>query len=239
MPTFTTEKAVSAFTTPINLVALFAMILMLIGWYSARLWQTPEFVEKRIRFFSPRVTQILQEKFRSKPLDWFTTQIWFWVFGTSIFIQWFICMYQGPEAWRYGFPIVTTVISSMTIQLLYPVVVPIRYGDFGREIPVQLIRFETFESSDIVNGLLYNGLPSNHLGMVITGLWLTIKVNSIDPWSGYIVLFVFFVLLAISFIFSVLYLGEHYWQDLLASCIVYPTGLISLSTIIDWVYPIA
>ena len=236
MPLFTYENAASAFASPTNLMTLGYMVLMLFFWYSARYWQTPEKIKARVKFFSPKVTQVLQKKFRHPFLDWFTSVFWFWIFGTSVFLMWFICMFQGPEAFRYGIPVVTAVSTSMFIQIFYPVVVPIRYNDFGKELPVTIIRFEVMEDSDKINGLLYNGLPSNHLGMVVTGIWLCLAVYSVDQWEGWLVLAVCFIILALIFMFAVLYLGEHYWQDLIAAIVVYSVMLTLTKYIIDIVF---
>lgn len=238
MPVFTLQRAESAFTSPSNLSALGYMILLIFFWYSARYWQTPDKIRNRVKFFSPRVTQVLQQKFRNPFLDWFTSVFWFWIFGTSIFLMWFICMFQGPGAYIYGVPVITAVSVSMFIQVLYPVVVPIRYGDFGKEVPVTIIRFEAMgKDSDKVNGLLYNGLPSNHLGMVVTGLWLTLIINQRDPWTGWLVFAGVFVILGLIFMFAVLYLGEHYWQDLVAAIIVYSVVLTITYLIVKALFP--
>ena len=117
-------------------------------------------------------------------------------------------------------------------------VVPIRYGDFGKENPVKLIRMGVMKNSDKINGLLYNGLPSNHLGMVVTGAWLSLVIYSTDPWTGWIVIAAIFVMSAIFFMFTVLYLGEHYYHDLIAAIIVYLTVLTVTKFFIDIVFPL-
>ncbi len=238
MPVFTLEQATSAFTSPTNLAALAYMMILIFFWYSARYWQTPEKINARVKFFNPSLTKKLQDRFRSPFLDWFTSVFWFWIFGVSIFLMWFICMFQGPAAYLYGIPIITAVTTSMMIQIAYPVVVPIRYADFGKELPVTLIRMDTMgANTDKVNGLLYNGLPSNHLGMVITGLWLCVTIYGIDPWKGWLVIALAFIIFAIIFMFSVLYLGEHYWQDLIAAIVVYLVVLIVVYNIVKFFFP--
>lgn len=237
MPEFTVEVATEALTDPINLTALTIMLLMIAFWYSARVWQTPEFVTKRTRFFDPSLTQKLQQRFNSPSLDKFTSFFWFQVFTLSIMFQWVICLFQGADAWRYGIPILSAVLTSFSIQLLFPVVVPIRYRDFGRDAKVRLVRLETMEVSDKINGLLYNGLPSNHLGMILTGGWLAFAVYLVDPWVGWLVVVAMFLVFVVIFAFSVLYLGEHYWQDLLAAALVYLTMLTGVKLMIDWAFP--
>lgn len=241
MPIITIEQAIVTLTTPLNLLLLGIMIIMLIVWGSARVWQTPEFVQNRARYFNPRITQILQQRFSSKFMDHFTTQAWFLVFFLTINLLWLISLFQGDQAWRYGLSILSAVITSMLIQVFFPVIVPIRYGDFGLEVPVRQIRFETFSgnSSERINGLIYNGLPSNHLGMVIAGLWLVLKINIIDPWDGWLMLAGFFILLGIIFIFTVLYLGEHFWQDLVAAFFVYSFMLLISSAFVDTFFPVS
>ncbi len=129
--------------------------------------------------------------------------------------------------WKIGFSAVFTLNLSLVIQLAFPVVVPIRYPDFNKKVEgFDLIRLNVSESSDVFNGFLYNGLPSNHLGLVITGIWLAWVSYSLSPWTGWIVISVVFVILAFLFSFCVIYLGEHYPQDLIAAALVY---LISLN----------
>jgi hypothetical protein len=239
MASFTLEKAISAFTSIPNLLTLFYMILMLVFWYSARYWQTPERIKKRVVFFNPKPTQYLQKKFRHPFLDKFTSVFWFWIFGSAIYLMWFISLFIGAEAWRYGVPIVTAVSTSLFIQIIYPVVVPIRYGDFGKEIPVQLIRFDVMENSDKINGLLYNGLPSNHLGMVVTGIWYCLTIYLTDSWTGWLIIALIFIIAALIFSFTVLYLGEHYWQDLVAAVVVYLTVLTVTKYLIEIIFPLA
>ena len=238
MPIFTVSFAMSAFTSPMNLATLVYMIFIIIFWYSARYWQTPEKIRQRVRFFNPRVTQVLQAKFRSPLLDKFMSFFWFWIFGTSVFLMWFICMFQGAGAYIYGIPVVTATSTSLFIQVIYPVVVPIRYEDFGKPLPVTIIRFEAMgANTDKINGLLYNGLPSNHLGMVVTGLWLSLSINAVDPWTGWIVFAVAFLILGLIFMFAVLYLGEHYWQDLVAAIVVYMTILTLTKIVVENFFP--
>lgn len=237
MPVFTLDRALSAFTSLTNIATLGYMVVLIFFWYSARYWQTPDKIRSRVKFFSPAITQKLQAKFRSPFLDWFMSVFWFWIFGTSVFLMWFICMYQGPQAFRYGIPVVTATSASMFIQIFYPVVVPIRYEDFGKELPVKIIRFEAMgANTDKINGLLYNGLPSNHLGMVVTGFWLSLEVNKVDPWAGWIVMAIAFVILGLIFMFAVLYLGEHYWQDLVAAIVVYLVVLTAVKFIMDFFF---
>jgi membrane-associated phospholipid phosphatase len=109
----------------------------------------------------------------------------------------------------------------MTIQFIYPVIVPIRWNDFGRELPVVPIRLQQFKQSDVTNGLLYNGLPSNHFGMMLAGVILSLFIAQSDSWHGWIWITLLFLLLALFFCVSVIYLGEHYIVDLVASIVVY------------------
>ncbi|MHA1973330.1 MAG: phosphatase PAP2 family protein [Candidatus Hodarchaeales archaeon] len=228
-----------AFATPFNVFLLLLMFVMLIFWFSANKWQTPERVRRRAIFFSPRATQILQGKFRNKYLDFLTQQVWFWAFIVSVVIEVFICGLQGKDAWRYGILVIPAWATSMAIQFIFPVIVPIRWDKFGRELPVVPIRLQQFKQSDNVNGLLYNGLPSNHLGMMLAGVLLALFMaphDSLGPEPWYI-LALFFLLLAVFFCFAVIYLGEHYIQDLIASVLVYPPIMIVIKIFVDINFP--
>ena len=211
---------------------------MLAVWWSARFWQTSEFVEKRARFFNPKWTILFQKKFRSSFLDKFTSGVWFWGFTFTIFFMWFIILFQGEKAWRIGVFVLATVTTSLSIQIFFPVIVPIRYSDFNKPMDnFEPIRLNKYKTSDLVNGLLYNGLPSNHFGMMLTGVSICLYINSYDPWDIYIVCALIFLIIAIIFAFSVIYLGEHYPQDMLASIIVYPLGLIVFNELTTIIFP--
>lgn len=232
-----------AFASPFNVFLLVLMIGMLIFWWSAHFWQTPERVRRRARFFSPKPTQILQKYCRSndtgrKILDFITPQVWLWGFILSIFIEFHICALQAGEAWRYGVATLLSWGTSMTIQFMFPVIVPIRWDQFDKELPVIAIRLGNFKQSDHVNGLLYNGLPSNHLGMMLVGVILSLVSFSRNPWPGYLFLLVFFISIALFFSFSVIYLGEHYVQDLIASIFVFIPIMILMLFILDFLFPL-
>jgi membrane-associated phospholipid phosphatase len=210
------------------------MIGMLLFWLSANRWQTPERVRKRVIFFSPKPTQYLQNHFRSGILDFITIQVWFWVFAVTVCVEIFICGLQGDNAWRYGVAVLISWGTSMTIQFIFPVIVPIRWDQFDRELPVVPIRLQKFRKSDNVNGLLYNGLPSNHFGMMLAGALLCFFFSLNDPWWVWYAGIIFFLSLATFFSFSVIYLGEHYIWDLIASIFVY----IPIMTIVYFVLKI-
>ena len=215
-----------AFATPFNVFLLLLTIGMLLFWWSAHWWQTPERVKRRAIFFSPKATVLLQS-FRSddgpltRAVDFVTQQVWLWVFTITVILEVYMCGLQGDQAWRYGIPVILSWGTSMTIQFLYPVIVPIRWSDFDRKLPVVPIRLEQFKQSDVTNGLLYNGLPSNHLGMMLAGVILSLFISESDPWHGWIWIMLFFLVLALFFCVSVIYLGEHYIWDLFASIVVY------------------
>ncbi|MHA2108724.1 MAG: phosphatase PAP2 family protein [Candidatus Hodarchaeales archaeon] len=233
-----------AFATPLNVFLLLVTIGMLILWYSAHWWQTPDKVHKRAKFFSPRPTQILQEKLRTnatvtKILDFSTMQLWLWAFTMTVVIEVYICGLQGDQAWRYGLPVILSWATSMTIQFLYPVIVPNRWNDFGRELPIIPLRLEQFKSSDNVNGLLYNGLPSNHLGLMLAGAILCYFISLSSPWWVWTAGIVFFILLGIFFCFSVIYLGEHYIWDLIASIVVYVPIMFGVFSILNSLVPMS
>lgn len=226
-----------AFSVPFNVFLLLLMILMLIFWLSANKWQTPDRVRRRAIFMNPKPTQFLQKHFRSRVLDFITIQVWFWVFAITIAIEIFICGLQGKEAWRYGIMVLASWGTSMTIQFLFPVIVPIRWNDFNRELPVVPIRLLKFKQSDNVNGLLYNGLPSNHFGMMLAGALLCFFFSLNDPWLGWYALLLFFLTLAAFFCVSVIYLGEHYIWDLVASIFVYVPIMTVIKLSLDVLVP--
>ncbi|MFW9928325.1 MAG: phosphatase PAP2 family protein, partial [Candidatus Thorarchaeota archaeon] len=222
MPEFTLSKMIETVTDPTNLIVIIYMLIVTVFWLSARALQKPEVIKQRAVFLSPNHTIWLQNKFRSKYMDIFTSYIWFLVFIFAIFSLYFFCLFQGKNMWKIGFPAVLALNSALFVQLIYPVVVPVRYPDFNKELEgFEIIRLNLSKSSDTFNGFLYNGFPSNHLGLVITAIWLCWVSNSLDPWIGWEVIIIVFIIVAIIFSFSVLYLGEHYLYDLLGACLIY------------------
>ena len=236
-----------AFATPLNVFLLFLTIGMLLFWWSAHWWQTPDRVKKRAVFFSPKPTQYLQAKLRINPdstftkvLDFITIQVWLWVFTITVVIEVYICGLQGDQAWRYGLPVILSWGTSMTIQFIYPVIVPNRWDMFDRELPVKPLRLEQFKKSDTVNGLLYNGLPSNHLGMMLAGAVLCFFISQTNSsWWVWSLGIIFFILLGIFFSFSVIYLGEHYIWDLIASIAVYIPIMVVVFAILNIMVPMS
>lgn len=227
MSEFTFAKVLETVTNPTNLIVIIYMLIVMVFWLSARSLQKPEVIKKRAIFFSPKYTIMFQKKFRSKFMDVFTSYTWFFVFIFAIFSLYFICLFLGENLWKIGFSAVFTLNISLVIQLVFPVVVPVRYPDFNKNVEdFEIIRLNVSESSDVFNGFLYNGLPSNHLGLVITGMWLAWVSNTLTPWTGWIVIMLVFLVIAFVFAFCVIYLGEHYPQDLIAAALVY---LISLN----------
>ncbi len=233
-----------AFATPLNVFLLLVTIGMLILWYSARWWQTPDKVHKRAKFFSPKPTQYLQTKLRTKEkmtkiLDFLTMQLWLWAFTITVIIEVYICGLQGDQAWRYGLPVILSWGTSMTIQFLYPVIVPNRWDAFGRDLPIIPLRLEQFKQSDNVNGLLYNGLPSNHLGLMMAGAILCYFIGLTSSWWVWTAGIVFFLVLGTFFCFSVIYLGEHYIWDLVASIVVYVPIMFGVFSILTSLVPMS
>ncbi|MHA2225962.1 MAG: phosphatase PAP2 family protein [Candidatus Hodarchaeales archaeon] len=226
-----------AFATPFNVFLLLLMFVMLIFWLSANKWQTPDRVRRRAIFMNPKPTQILQERFRSNILDFVSIQVWLWIFAISVAVEVFICGLQGANAWRYGVSVLLAWGTSMTIQFMFPVIVPNRWDVFGRELPVVPIRLIKFKISDNVNGLLYNGLPSNHFGMMLAGALLCWFFSLNDPWWVWYVGILFFLSLSAFFCFSVIYLGEHYVWDLVASILVYLPIMVVVKFSLDILVP--
>lgn len=226
-----------AFATPFNVFLLLLMFVMLLFWLSANKWQTPDRVRRRAIFMNPKHTQFLQKHLRSSFLDFITIQVWFWVFAITVVVEIFICGMQGREAWRYGIAVMSAWGTSMTIQFLFPVVVPIRWDKFERELPVVPIRLLKFKQSDNVNGLLYNGLPSNHFGMMLSGALLCWFFSLNDPWWVWYLGIIFFLILSLFFCFSVIYLGEHYVWDLIASLFVYVPIILVIKFSLDILFP--
>ncbi|OLS20145.1 MAG: hypothetical protein HeimC3_41780 [Candidatus Heimdallarchaeota archaeon LC_3] len=135
-----------------------------------------------------------------------TSGMWFWGFMIAIFFLWLISLFQGDRTWRTGVTLLSTVTTSMIIQILFPIIVPIRFSNFNKTMEELIpIRLEKYKPSDYVNGLLYNGMPSNHFGMILVLGWIGIYIYSYDPLVIWLIISIFGMFLPLIFAFSVIY----------------------------------
>ena len=73
--------------------------------------------------------------------------------------------------------------------------------------------------------------------MMLAGVILSLFIAQSDPWHGWIILTFFFLVLALFFCVSVIYLGEHYIWDLLASIVVYVPIMLLVFNITNILVP--
>ncbi len=161
-------------------------------------------------FFTAAPTLFLQEH-RHIVLDYFLAYSWVVIFLTVASFYYLLAVTAERDFWRYGLAFWATWITQYTLQLIVNLASPMR--DPSRDIA--FIRYEVFPWSENIVGLKYGAFPSGHIG--VTLLVFMIARDRGASWVQKMAL----GCLGIMF-WAILYLGEHYLIDALASAILYP-----------------
>ncbi len=222
-----------------NLLAILLVLIDVTVWYGNRFLPKPP--RERIILFDATPTRTLQHLFSNPLLDYLTSYIW--AFGYGIVITTLIVMViaRGRQAWRVGIPIAMAWAINLLIQLMFPVIVPIRMEAYGLDPGIRNIPKETLHWTDNINGMLWAGLPSAHVGVACAAFiasYIGYHQTNLEKKSPYLIgmaLTIFFIL---AFSFSVIYLGEHYIEDIIASLILWPSIIIGGRKIINQLFPI-
>ncbi|MFQ6123606.1 MAG: phosphatase PAP2 family protein [Candidatus Heimdallarchaeota archaeon] len=177
--------------------------------------------------FSPRVTLWLQEHFGTEGLmAWFASLYYYIPMITNVALFFFVMYYaprgnKGRDGWIYGICILLGFLVELIIYLVYPVAPPIRVPDYLKQGIVQ-VRLNKLPWSDKLITLKYNALPSGHMIYSILGYLVCQEEGFTKPRY-------FYLMNTMIFSFIILYLGEHYWIDIISSFIV-AIGVFSLPT---------
>lgn len=143
-------------------------------------------------------------------IDWITSLLYVFAFTFVLASLLLTMITTGREAWRYGLAWLACGLVQFSLQILFPVLVPIRSSK-----DIRPIRKEIWPSSEKLVGMKYGGIPSGHFGYSIFGILLTRRIN-------YRRMNILYMLNTIIFPLIVLYLGEHYIVDLVVSMILFP-----------------
>ncbi len=220
-----------------NLLTILLVLADLVFWYGNRFLPKPP--KEKIILLDPTPTRILQDLFSHPLLDYLASYIW--AFGYVIVITTVIISVsaRGQNAWRIGVPIALAWAINLTIQVLFPVIVPIRMEAYGLDPGIRNIPKETLHWTDNINGMLWAGLPSAHIGVASAAFlvcyfgYKETKLENKAPYLMGMLVATFFIL---AFSFSVIYLGEHYIEDIIASLILWPLVIISGRKIINQLF---
>ncbi|MFX0210613.1 MAG: phosphatase PAP2 family protein [Candidatus Hodarchaeota archaeon] len=207
--------------------------LFLLGIVIAVFHQTRQFSENLFEIaensiiFSSAVTETLQVYVITHfpntfwIFDWVVSLLY--IFG-FLFVMVFLILTMittGREAWRYGLALLACWIVQISLQILFPVLVPIRVNK-----NIRPIRKEIWPWSEKMMGLKYGGIPSGHFGYPIFGVLMTRQIQ----YRKMNAIYVFYTLI-IPLI--VIYLGEHYIVDLVASLILFPAIYFATLRVIE------
>ena len=168
--------------------------------------------------FSPGVTLWFQERLGTEGLmAWFASLYYNFPMMTNIVLLFLVIYYapignKGRKSWIYGVSILLGFWVEMIIYFAYPVAPPIRVLEYLNQGVVQ-VRLNKLPWSDKLITLKYNALPSGHMIYSILG-YLVCREEGFKK-TGY-----FYLMNTIVFSFIILYLGEHYWIDIIGSFIV-------------------
>ncbi len=168
--------------------------------------------------FSPGVTLWLQERLGTDGLmAWFASLYYNFPMIINIALFFFVMYFapkgnKGRDGWIYGVCILLGFLVELIIYLAYPVAPPIRVPEYINQGVVQ-VRLNKLPWSDNLITLKYNALPSGHMIYSILGYLVCKEEGFTKP--GY-----FYLMNTIIFSFIILYLGEHYWIDIIGSLIV-------------------
>ena len=152
------------------------------------------------------------QEYRHVALDYFLSYSWVMIFISVGSLYYLVAITSERDFWRYGLAFWATWLTQYTIQMFVNLASPIRDSSTG----LVFIREEVFPWSENLVGMKYGAFPSGHIG--VTLLVFMIARDRGAPWIRKVAL----GCLAIMF-WAILYLGEHYLIDALASAILYPT----------------
>lgn len=185
--------------------------------------------------FSPGVTLWFQERLGTDGfMAWFASLYYNFPMMTNIVLL-FVVIYfapkgkKGRESWIYGVSILLGFWVEMIIYFAFPVAPPIRVPEYLNQGIVQ-VRLNKLPWSDKLITLKYNALPSGHMIYSILGYLVCREEGFTIP--GY-----FYLTNTLVFSFIILYLGEHYWIDIIGSFIVAISVFFLTTQYFDAKYP--
>jgi len=166
--------------------------------------------------FSPELTIWIQNHLSTPSLDIILSLYYPIGFIICLILLQYLMIKQGRDGWKWGIAVVACWLTHFGLEMIFPVAPPLRWESGARAI-----RLEALPISDILVSVKYGGMPSGHFGYVFLG-FLIARYNYIKTRLGLYNKFMWFLLInLIVTTFTVLYLGEHTWEDLGGSVIVF------------------
>ncbi|MFX0207972.1 MAG: phosphatase PAP2 family protein, partial [Candidatus Hodarchaeota archaeon] len=204
-----------------NIGLLFFGVFFMFYYTAQQAFEDPDKMD--LIFDDPTPTLILQ-KFSNPLIDIFFS--YYYVIGMLSLLFAMILAFFGEEKgmWKYGLAFLLCWTMQYTIQSwVLNIAVPIRAGNVLEQAPtkwisdyqqVRTIRADVWPQSEFLIGVKYGGLPSGHMGAPVMA-YITAKRRNICWLEHYA------ILNGILIPICVIYLGEHYIIDLLASIVMY------------------
>lgn len=149
----------------------------------------------------------LQSELSSKAIDYFGVVVYsggysFLIYATAVVFLW---KHDLDGFTKYLWVFVISQALAVITWALYPVAPPRLAVDGVRPVRESLLGF-----TEIANPFIWGAFPSMHVANGLTAFLFVRKHGKgiLGTWLGIWLLF----------IFSTIYLGEHYWQDVAAGC---------------------
>lgn len=166
--------------------------------------------------FSPELTIWLQKHLSTPSLDMALSVYYPVGFIACLILLNYLMVKQGKDGWKWGIAIVFCWLAHFSLEMLFPVAPPLRWESGARAIRLEMLPF-----SDILVSVKYGGLPSGHFGYVFLG-FLIARYNYLKTnMSSYRRYMWFLLVNLIITTFTVFYLGEHTWEDVAASVVIF------------------
>jgi hypothetical protein len=210
------KEAMSRSDISIQLITLrnVTVLSLIFLWTALYFSYQFNFEETPHYYYGPLFTvapNLLLQQFRFAALDYFCS--YFYVYGMALLYLffWGIAFASERTMWKLALGFLACWIAQGTLQLTLGAASPVRMPGNG----VDFIRYEVFPLSENMIGIKFGAIPSGHIGAPVI-LFLTGWLRKIK-WAQWMALGFF-----IAFWFTVIYLGEHYIIDGIASLIIYP-----------------
>ncbi|MHC1604740.1 MAG: phosphatase PAP2 family protein [Candidatus Methanofastidiosia archaeon] len=166
--------------------------------------------------FSPDITIWLQKTLSHPQLDYIISYYYPIGFISCLILLNYLVIKEGKNGWKWGAAILACWSAHLIIEMVYPVAPPLRWASGARPI-----RLEVFPLSDILVGVKYGGMPSGHFGYVLLGLLIARHKFNFTKDTMYKKTMIFLLVNLLLTVFTVLYLGEHTWEDLAGSFVIF------------------
>ena len=194
------------------LKTLVLAIIFVVAYELARFLEKPL---NQVHIYSAEFNKVLLVI--SNPFTNFIFAMSYYLFHPALIIIAFILLYKKKKEFLWKSAKIYFFIGFAWIffSLLYPIAPPRFNSDFPQ------IRLGVFSSGDLIIGLRYASFPSFHVFSTFLASFLSFRFSPkyFKP----------FLLISIYYSFVVLFLGDHYWFDVLGGFVLAVLAFKSIS----------